>query len=90
MSRAYLRDWMATPDDDDRLATLDRIQQIREVPGCLSRGHGFHVPILSDNQIPSQRDPEWPGRSSHQRPLRTGAQQIEMMKVINWGVQHPY
>jgi hypothetical protein len=51
MGRAYLRDRMAATDYGDRLTTLDGIQQIREVPGCFSRGHGLHVPIVSDNQI---------------------------------------
>jgi hypothetical protein len=51
MGRPYLCDRMAATDDGDRLATFDGIQQIREVAGCLGRGHGLHIPTISDNQI---------------------------------------
>jgi hypothetical protein len=57
MSRAYLCDRMTAADDGDRLATLDGIQEIREVPGCFSRGHGLHIPIISDNQISRKTEP---------------------------------
>src|SRR5689334_14812923 len=49
MGRANLGDRVIAADDGDRLTALDSIEQIREMPRCLSCGHGLHEAILSDN-----------------------------------------
>ena len=57
--RPYFRDHMVPSCDRDSLSPLDRIKKVREITGCLGRGHRSHTTMVSDNQIVwSSRHPQ--------------------------------
>jgi hypothetical protein len=65
MGRANLGDRMVTANDGDCLTTLDGIEQIREMPGCLGYGHSLHEAIFSSSSYAPVEPPICPpGRLS--------------------------